>query len=591
MPRKQNGFGSTKSFKAKAINHRTDLGKGVGAAGTYPSNRRYGSSVHRSVIEKYNLDSDWVKWRKGYEYYNQAVWYRLQDLDEFSGEYKDSQIQSVLYQGTPYQIDVVFDGFKFATHNADSNNHYVMKRTTTSKADIGVITGVNNDPQIYATNKANREIWTKIFPGKDGALLRQMVGERITDGETEATLSWVLTEKSRPSVYVGKTFDTPTEVTVTMNKRQIFGSIQNPQDLVGKIVYIKNFYVEQSISDFAEFEYVDGRDFWQVNATDVKAGVELTVLDPGVNALPPSLYDITTLPEIISSTTAGYSITGSYIYKKDLYQRFYGKEYLVADTIDNECDQASYAVMPFKILGVVDDGSFLTLKSVPFQAELKLYAKDILGYLVFPDYSFTKLSIDEYDGEYYHQLGAPGEGLWTRLDTDVDPWMDEVFAQQNPLEPATIYTCSCPNHAHAILSAPQATQDEGTRAINRQRRYPLPTVLGEADFEALGRNTAAGKMESWESREHRMGFKMCKHSIAAMFIDRIKVQEPNKYPTFESRQAFEEKLVAEIAEVADEFNVSYKRGGITTLEVVFALAQGLNLDDVETAYVILNSNF
>jgi hypothetical protein len=37
--------------------------------------------------------------------------------------------------------------------------------------------------------------------------------------------------------------------------------------------------------------------------------------------------------------------------------------------------------------------------------------------------------------------------------------------------------------------------------------------------------------------------------------------------------------------------MSYKRGGITTLEVIFALAQGLNLDDVEIAYVMLNSNF
>ena len=88
-----------------------------------------------------------------------------------------------------------------------------------------------------------------------------------------------------------------------------------------------------------------------------------------------------------------------------------------------------------------------------------------------------------------------------------------------------------------------------------------------------------------------MSFKMCKHSIAAMFIDKIKVKEPNTYPTLESRESFEEKLIAEIAEVADEFRASYKRGGITALEVVFALAQGLNLDDVETAYVVLNSNF
>ena len=88
-----------------------------------------------------------------------------------------------------------------------------------------------------------------------------------------------------------------------------------------------------------------------------------------------------------------------------------------------------------------------------------------------------------------------------------------------------------------------------------------------------------------------MGVKMCKHSIAAMFIEKIKVKEPNTYPTIDAREKFEEKLAKEIAEVADEFNVSYKRGGITALEIIFALAQGLNLDEVETAYVMLNSNF
>ena len=119
----------------------------------------------------------------------------------------------------------------------------------------------------------------------------------------------------------------------------------------------------------------------------------------------------------------------------------------------------------------------------------------------------------------------------------------------------------------------------------------MPTVLGKNDFESVGTNQAAGLIESWESREHRMSFKMCKHSIAAMFIDKIKVKEPNSYPTMEAREDFEEKLKKEIEEVAEEFAYSYKRGGITTLEVIFALAQGLNLDEVETAYVMLNSNF
>ena len=84
---------------------------------------------------------------------------------------------------------------------------------------------------------------------------------------------------------------------------------------------------------------------------------------------------------------------------------------------------------------------------------------------------------------------------------------------------------------------------------------------------------------------------MCKHSIAAMFIEKIKVKEPSSYPSMESRIKFESKLEADIAEVANEFRASYERGGITTLEIIFALAQGLNLDDVELAYVILNSNF
>ena len=225
MPRKQNGFGNPKSLGFKGAG-RVDKGKGVGAPGSYPRNRGYGSSVTRTVIEKYNLDSDWTKWRKGYEYYNQAVWYRLQDVDDFSGEYKDTQIQSKLYQGTPYEVDVVFDGFKFATKGADSNNHYVMKRTTVSSPDLGVVTGVYNDAFKYPEYKANKEIRVAGNAGADARLLLQMVGERITDGETEATLNYVLNSSEHPALYVGKTFEEPTEVTVRIDTSTIC-SIKN----------------------------------------------------------------------------------------------------------------------------------------------------------------------------------------------------------------------------------------------------------------------------------------------------------------------------------------------------------------------------
>jgi hypothetical protein len=593
MPRKQNGFGNSKSLGFKGAG-RVDKGKGVGAPGTYPRNRGYGSSVTRTVIEKYNLDSDWTKWRKGYEYYNQAVWYRLQDLDEFSGEYKDSQIQSKLYQGTPYEVDVVFDGYKFATKGSDSNNHYVMKRTTTSSPDLGVVTGVLNDSFKYPEYKANKEIRVVGNSGADSRLLLQMIGERITDGETSATLNYVLNSNEHPALYVGKTYEEPTEVKVRIDTSTILlnGELTDPQELVGKIVWIKNFFVEKPISSFVEFDFIDAPNYFGVRSVDKVSNVELEVLDPSQEVLPPSLYDISTLPSVFTTDKASYTVSGLHIFQKDLYQKYFGKQYLTADVVKGEVDSASYSIFPFTILGVRAEGGYLELTSVPFTSELKMYSPaDGNATLIFSDNSFTKLSIDEYDGNYYHSLGAPGSSPWMLLDTDVDPWMDEVFTTGSSLHPATTYSCSCPNHSHSILRAPQSTQDDGTRKVNRQRRYPLPTVLGKSDFESIGTNTAAGLVESWESREHRMSFKMCKHSIAAMFIDKIKVKEPNTYPTSEARQDFEEKLIKEIEEVAEEFAYSYKRGGITTLEIIFSLAQGLNLDEVETAYVLLNSNF
>ena len=88
MAKKQNGFGSPGSFAFKGVDKRTDKNKKQGAFGSYPSNRRYSTSVQRTVIEQYNLDSDWSRWRKGYEYYNQGAYLLFTQLD------------TVMYQGT-----------------------------------------------------------------------------------------------------------------------------------------------------------------------------------------------------------------------------------------------------------------------------------------------------------------------------------------------------------------------------------------------------------------------------------------------------------------------------------------------------------
>ena len=590
MPRKQNGFGNPNSFafkKSKSISK----GRAKGAAGLYPSDRRYGSSVHRSVIEKYDLDSDWVKWRKGYEYYNRAAWYKLETYNPLTQEYEEAKIESKLYQGTEYEVDVVFTGYKFATTGADSNNHYVMKRETVSTTDLGTITYIQNDERLFPEAKLNREILVGGTAGSDSRLLLQMIGERITDGTTEASLNYVLNDKKHPALYIGKSQpENPVTVTLTCLQSDLDEDLQS---YVGKVVYIKDFYKEKAVADVTEIEFIESTYTFDVRVKDQISGLEMQILDPLADDLPPSLYDITSLDVLVTTNVIELEINGQYTYDKSLYQKFFGQQYLSADVVEDEVESLSYVVLPYTILGIdqIPGTNQVRINSIPFQGELQMYTNVNDATLSFADWSFTKTDVDEYDGEYYHQLGVPGEEPWMRIDTDVDPWMDEIFTSGMPLKPATMYSCSCPNHSQAILRAPQETEDNQTRRINRQRRYPLPTVLGQNNFTGIGVQQAAGSIESWESREHKMSFKMCKHSIAAMFIEKIKTKEPNKYPTVDTRLAFEEKLNKEMDMVDEKFAASNKRGGITAIEIVFALAQGLNLDDVELAYVVLNSKF
>jgi hypothetical protein len=450
MPRKQNGFGTSKSFSVKAqdsISNKVHKSKGKGAAGFYPSDRRFGSSVNRTVIEKYNLDSDWVKWRKGYEYYNRAAWYRLEDYDPFTETYSESRIKSILYQGTPYEVNVEFDGYKFATKDSDSNNHYVIKRTTTSIPDLGFITSVQNDPIKYSEQKKYGEIWCQGIPGSDSRLLAQMIGERITDGVTEASLTYVLTDEKRPALFIGKSYEEKAQVTLTIQKNDINleSELNSYQDLIDKIVYIPDFYQEKDIDLVDSINWVDADFYFKAEVEDEVPPQPIEILDPEQELLPPTLYDIKNLPKILTAE-ASYSIKGTYLYKKELYQRFYGQEYLTADAVANAVTAASYVVLPFKILGVTETPSTIEIISVPFSGEFKLYAPtNNAGYLVFTDHSFTKKVVDEYDGKYYHDLSDPGTLPWMRIETDVDPWMDEVFTTGNNVQPATLYTCSCPN--------------------------------------------------------------------------------------------------------------------------------------------------
>ena len=106
MPRKQNGFGSSSSFAFKGSG-RVDKGKSVGSFGQYPSDRRYGTTVVRTLTENWNLNSNWSKWRKGYELYNRAAYsvFNVINTDYNPGlptsnnnpQYVPAELKSLLY--------------------------------------------------------------------------------------------------------------------------------------------------------------------------------------------------------------------------------------------------------------------------------------------------------------------------------------------------------------------------------------------------------------------------------------------------------------------------------------------------------------
>ena len=320
----------------------------------------------------------------------------------------------------------------------------------------------------------------------------------------------------------------------------------------------------------------------------VSGGSPITILEPTATNLPPDLLDLKTL-EALYKTSGNFELDATYVFQKSDYQRFFGRQYLTAEVVKEQVGTVSYLVQPLVILGVSVEGTDVKILSVPFVGSAQLFAKTQVGYLIFNDNSFTTEEEDTYDGEYYHKRGAPGEKLWQRMNTDVDPWMDEVFLSSNNLTFADTYACSCPDFLHAILRMPEATSDGNIN--NRQRRIPLPSAQGMSSYKQLGISQAAGTAASWETLDYRSSHRMCKHSVASHFIDRIKVREPKGYPTTEARESFEKKLEEDIQEVAAEFMDQLRRSEITTLEIIAALAAGLNLNDTELASVIINSNF
>lgn len=587
MPRKKNGYGNFNVNNIKGVSSSFKKGKGSASAGNYPSVRSFGSTLTRSAIEQYDLESTWSRWRRGFEYYSQ-------------GAYLDfTQTNAVLYQGTSFEVPVTFIGQRFATKNADSRTHYAIRREVDQNQQLGVIIERYNDEIAYPQYKRDKEIWLKLdtSAGSSDDLLLRSVGERITDGVTAANISWVLTSAKRPAVYLGKSQNkgvvavTTVSLSAVMATEFITNNNGDIQSLVGEAVNMPDFYKNRSIS--AQDKFTDYPHEFRVNLEETITNTSIQILDTS-KGLPPTLGEIDPATQIFSTTTASGSLEGDFIYEKERYQRFFGQQYLTADLVRSELAQLAYGILPWKIQSVKADSTNnqLIITSEPFQSSLQLYTpSETFRYVILPDKGFTIKTQDvDKDGNYNHPQPKPGEKLWEKIDLAVDPWIDEIFSNNQPLSISEIYTCSCPSYLHAVLRNPQSTDDDG-RKINRQQRLPTPTAKGASTYESIGLLRTVGIAESWATDEYKKSFKVCKHTIAAMFIDKVRVMEPNTFPSADTREKFEAKLAKDIEEVAEEFTAQLRRSEVTQIEVIYALAEALNLDDVEIGYVLLTSNF
>ena len=614
MPRKQNGWGSPKNTSFKNFDSNP---KPKGAAGSYPSFRKYGSTVTRTAIEQWDLDSTWARWRKGMEYYYQAAWLPLltenpnfdyslpdqrdPDKPNYNPKFITQTLSTVLYQGTDSEVPVTFEGYRFATKNADSKTHYVLKRTITANIDLGTVVSVYGDRKAHKEQFQRGEVWVDVTTpsaSADYSLVRS-IGERITDGIVSANISNVLTEEGRPAIYLGKSQrdDCRAQVRIPLvgpDGIESISLVQNGSinDLTGNVVYISAFY-QQTLID-GDDEFNDFRDYVEVKSTKINTDVKVSILALDANALPPSLYDIQTLTPIYTTKEGDTKVTSTHYLQKSDYQKYYANQYLTAGLVQSEVESLAYTIMPFIILGVAEDkaNNQLVIDSEPFQSTIQLFTPTSdKRFVVCSPKSFSKEYIDNNaDGEYNHAPPIPGEQLWKKLSLDVNPWMDETFVQGSVLQYGQVYSCSCPAYLHAKIRQPEVMDEEGN-LINRQARAPLPSAKGADFFDGGGITKVAGIISSWADEAYKRDFKLCKHTIAAMFLNKIRVEEPNTLPSYETRLKFEEKLTEDIDEVAQEFGEMLRRSEVTTIELIFSLAEALNMDDVELGYLMQNANF
>ena len=204
---------------------------------------------------------------------------------------KKLRLTQYYFQGTAEEVAVKFDGYKFATKDSDTNNHYVMKRTLDEEADysIGTVREVRPDEK-------NDTVEIKLNSGPNVEAVLNMVGDRITDGQTAATIDWVLNAEGTPGLYIGKTKPNElanAQVEIPLADLQASPWMQERgndlQELVNEIVYLPDFYQRRDVNQLQSGEVLDYANVFEIRTKLKEENQQIILFDyDDEDLLPPT---------------------------------------------------------------------------------------------------------------------------------------------------------------------------------------------------------------------------------------------------------------------------------------------------------------
>ena len=618
MPRKQNGFGSNKSFAFSNGQSKISIGK-IKNSGTYPKNNRFGSLITRSPVDKFNIDATWSKWRKGYEYFTKQRWVTY-DLNNLTAE---------IFPSNKERLEVLFSATRFPTAGSDDSTHYTVKRRVEPHSPfLRYISGIKRlgKLDLTVTQEKYREKWSFV-EYQDNPVILKLQYESLTTKQnyipisgqdvnkpqekiTNAIVKNILTaDNSIPDEYVAEVFmpaiytgnSKPQSVELTIRAQELFSldeneSIASPisqddlQQFVGKQIAI--FNADSFYNITGENIILSGNTytFEEIDETQFKSSIKFRG-NFDDNSCGCFIYDAKPLTSdsgvvytrdiLAISPLSNFGYSGEFIFDKKPHQRWFNVEFnatLMRKLAEFIAPLIPTAMTIQSITGPQPDSrpdENIIIECVPFTSQIVYCKRPVFvstPNLDQPVNCYLMVnSIDSFS-QQTNQYDDQNNLIQSKLKIDLNPNQDENFQFDDYLWLQDRYSCDCPSYSQAVLTAPESRYEENTKKANRQRRYPVPTAGTIKSSNLIdNQNDLAGIFNIWRRDSDQQKFNCCKHTISAMFADGLEVIEPDQYPIYKDRIAIEEKIVETIDSTVGVESI--KRSELSATNFVWALVQ------------------